>query len=269
MMRQLRLACSNLAWPNDAEAAALSTLVDLGYTGIEVAPTKVWPDLGKIGPKNAAAYRHYLEDMGFSVPSMQAIYFGLDGVSLFKPDTYPELIERTFKVSILAEALGCPVLVFGAPRMRDPGTMEEAAVLDQAARILTKLAEIAHGCGTTLCIEPNAREYGCGFVWTVKQAAEIVRQIAHPGFGLHVDSAAMFMEDEDGPATIHENASLIRHFHVSEPKLCGLVNPKVNHQANLAALFDAGYSGWVSLESTEIAAFENSVSTLSSWIKRC
>lgn len=200
---------------------------------------------------------------------MQAIYYGLDGVSLFKPDTHKELIERTITVAILAEAFECPVLVFGAPRMRDPGSVSTEDALAQAVPILVRLAGIAHDFGTRICIEPNAREYGCGFVWTVKQAAELVREIDHPGFGLHVDAAAMFLEGEDGPSTIREFAHLIRHFHVSEPRLRGLSVPSVAHQENLGALVEAGYDGWVSLESTDTAAFDQSVSTLASWVSPC
>lgn len=200
---------------------------------------------------------------------MQAIYYGLNDVNLFNSATHSELIERTFTVARLAEAFKCPVLVFGAPRMRDPGKPVDEEVIDRAEAILSRLAQIAHDYGTTLCIEPNAREYGCRFIWTVKQAAELVKRVSHPGFGLHVDAAAMFMEGEDGPATIREYASMIQHFHVSEPQLVGLTAPKVDHLANLAALAESGYDGWVSLESTEAAAFDASVSTLSSWIRQC
>lgn len=267
--RRFQLSCSNLAWREGGDTTALSTLARLGFSGIEIAPTRLWPDMMNASPRKAAGYRMQLAEMGFSIPSMQAIYYGLDGVSLFNPDTHQQLIERTTTVAILAEAFECPVLVFGAPRMRDPGRIPPEQVISQAVPILERLAQIASDFGTTLCIEPNAREYGCGFVWTVKQAAELVRRIDHPGFGLHVDSAAMYLEEEDGPTAIREFTPLIRHYHVSEPRLHGLIDPKVDHQANLAALVESGYDKWVSLESTQATSFNHSVLTLSSWARSC
>jgi len=202
---------------------------------------------------------------------MQSIYYGLDGIRLFddNPASIWTLIEHTEAVARIAEALGCPVMVFGAPKMRDPGELPPESAVERATLVLRRLAQIAHDHGTTLCIEPNAQVYGCRFVWTSRQGAEIVRAVDHPGFGLHLDAAAMHLENEDGPATIRGLAPMIRHFHVSEPALAGLGSPKVDHQANLAALAETGYAGWVSLESTDEAAFETSVTTLSAWSAQC
>lgn len=201
---------------------------------------------------------------------MQSIYYGLDGVRLFDqtPASIWTLIEHTVAIARLAEAMDCPVMVFGAPKMRDPGDLPTEIAVERATDILRRLAEIAHDHGTTLCIEPNAQTYGCRFVWTSQQGAEIVRAVDHPGFGLHLDAAAMYLEKEDGPATIRALAPMIRHFHVSEPALAGLVSPQVDHQANLSSLIEAGYTGWVSLESTDEAAFKTSITTLSAWTKQ-
>lgn len=240
-------------------------MAQLGYSGIEIAPTRVWPDLAQAPHASVASYRLRLADKGFTVPSMQAIYHGLDGVSLFKPETHKHLIKRTIRVATIARTLDCPVLVFGAPRMRDPGNLSAADAVDQAAPILRVLAQIAADFDTKLCIEPNARQYGCRFVWTVAQAAELVRHIDHPGFGLHVDTAAMFLEHENAPAVLREFSPMIQHFHVSEPQLRGLGTSLQDQHANLAALIDTGYSRWVSLESTDTTTFRESASLLSAW----
>lgn len=269
MKPHFKLACSNLAWPPGDDERALHELASQGFSGIEIAPTRVWPNWRGANQEAAKEHRKRLADAGFSIPAMQAIFYGLGDLNLFAHASFEPLIKHTIKVSMIAEALECPVMVFGAPKMRDPRGIHEDHVLDRAISALTAMAKIAHDHGTTLCIEPNARDYGCGFVWTGRQGAEVVQAVNHPGFGLHLDAAAMHLEGEDSLMSIHNLASRVLHFHVSEPGLCGLAEPRVDHLANLRALAASGYDRWVSLESTEAPAFDISISKLSSWANQC
>lgn len=81
----MRLAVSNIAWQPADQAAILPLLRDRGVTGIEVAPTKLWPDWQGATPAAAAAYRERLADQGFAVPALQAILFGKPDCTLFDP----------------------------------------------------------------------------------------------------------------------------------------------------------------------------------------
>jgi sugar phosphate isomerase/epimerase len=263
----MKLACSNLAWRQNCDEEALSILGRRGYEGIEVAPTRVWPNWEGINQRTASRYRQMLFDQGFSIPAMQSIFYGAGESNLFNRNHWNRIEQHFAIVAELAEYLECPVLVFGAPRMRKTNELSGDEAFQRGAEILSRLACIAHDRGTTLCIEPNPREYGCQFVWTSSQAVELVAEIDHPGFGLHIDAAAMFMEYEVGPEVIRKVFPLIRHFHISEPYLKGLSPSMNDHLANLLALRTVGYEGWISLESTEVESFETSVQKMMEWRK--
>jgi D-psicose/D-tagatose/L-ribulose 3-epimerase len=117
--------------------------------------------------------------------------------------------------------------------------------------VLHRLAEIFSSRGTCLCIEPNPRRYACNFVVNANEGAELVRSVNHPGFGLHLDAAAMFLEGDDPGELWPRVGSLVRHFHISEPDLGDFCSPKVPHRANLDFLSSTNYAGWCSVEMRE------------------
>jgi sugar phosphate isomerase/epimerase len=210
-----------------------------------------------------------MADEGFSVPAMQAIFFGKPRIKLFDVSTWAEQIRHIRLLAKVAEALECRVLVFGAPKMRHCGGLSHQKAITASSPILMEMAKICHDHGTKLCIEPNSREYGCNFVWTTEQAIELINTVNHPGFGLHMDASAMSMEHEIGPEKIRKYINFIEHFHVSEPSLAGLQSSRIDHLANLLTLQSKGYDKWVSLESIETEYFIHSIDTLSGWKTIC
>ena len=72
----MKLAISNIAWRADEDAAALPMLRDLGVQGLEVAPTRLWPDLSTVTADDLAAARREIEAQGPPVVAMQSLLFG-------------------------------------------------------------------------------------------------------------------------------------------------------------------------------------------------
>jgi D-psicose/D-tagatose/L-ribulose 3-epimerase len=265
----IRLSCSNLAWDPGEDAIAYAKLRMLGFTGIEIAPTRVWSNWVNATPKNAASLKQKLADEGFVVPALQAIFFGKSKLKLFDPGSRNEILNHMVSLAEVAQTMESKVLVFGAPKMRDAGQLKHDQAVEVATPLLRQMAGICHDHGTRLCIEPNAREYGCNFIWTTAQAKDLIMHVDHPGFGLHLDAAAMHLEGEVGPEAIRKYFSEIQHFHVSEPGLARLQSSTVDHLANLLTLQSKGYKGWVSLETTDAAGFNASAETLSAWRNLC
>jgi sugar phosphate isomerase/epimerase len=222
-----------------------------GIGGIEVAPTRVWPDWDGATPAAAAAYRRQLEDEGFAVPALQAILFGRTKARLFDANGEKALVEHLALVAALAGALGAKAVVLGAPKQRDRGLLAPEAAHAHAADVFRAIAPAFADCGACLCIEPNPPQYGCNFVTTAAEGASLVRQVAHPGFGLHLDAAGMFLVGERLSAILPDVEPLLRHYHISEPDLGDFTAPQVPHAANLAALHACGYAGWCSVEMRE------------------
>src|SRR5439155_25630500 len=72
--------------------------------------------------------------------------------------------------------------------------------------------------------------------------------VNQPGFGIHLDAAAMTLS-ADSPAEVFRAAlPWWRHFHVSEPYL-GLVGQGgMDHGPLAATLRETGYANWLSIE---------------------
>jgi D-psicose/D-tagatose/L-ribulose 3-epimerase len=249
----MKLAFSNIAWTPHDDPDVLSLLSMQGITGIEVAPTKVWPNWEGATPAAAESYGSRLRSLGFEVPALQAVLFGRSEARLFDRDGEIALTSHLTHVAELAGALGAHAVVLGAPRQRDRGslTMEEA--FNRAAEVLCGIAETFAARGTCLCIEPNPRRYACNFIVNASEGAELVRRVNHPGFQLHLDAAAMFLEGDNPAHLWPEAGSLVRHFHISEPDLDDFCTPRVPHRANLDFLSSTSYAGWCSVEMREPA----------------
>jgi len=245
----VRLAVSNIAWDVAEQPAVFSMLRAAGVAGVEVAPTKLWPDWAGATPDAAAEARARLADEGFAVPALQSVLFGQPDLHVFgDAASQAGLVAHVARVAALAGALGAGVMVFGSPRNRLRGALSPAAAMDIAVPVFRALGEACAAAGTCLGIEANPVQYGGDFLTRWEEAAELVARVDHPGIGLHLDTACTAMAGDDPVVAVAQCAGQIRHFHVSAPQL-GPVGPgAIDHPAIAAALRAQGYGGWVSIE---------------------
>ncbi|HEY2036128.1 MAG TPA: sugar phosphate isomerase/epimerase [Steroidobacteraceae bacterium] len=253
-MSRLRLAYSNIAWQPHDDPDVLSLLRRQGIEGIEVAPTAVWRTWEEMTASKARAYREFLTGHGFEVPALQAILYNRPEARLFEAHGEAVLLDHFARVAAVASGLGARVAVLGAPAQRDRGGRSWPDALEHAVVPLRKAAVLFHDAGCCLCIEPNPRRYGCNFVTSAAEGIELVAAVAHPGFGLHLDAAGMYLEQEDLAAVLPAALPMLRHFHLSEPDLGDFRTPVVPHEDNLRCLHAAGYAGWCSVEMRRPAA---------------
>lgn len=243
----MRIAVSNIAWNPEEQADVLPLLAGAGVTGIEIAPSMVWPGWQGATPEAAAALRAELAAQGFAVPALQSILFGRPDLSLFGEEA--PLAAHIAQVAALAQALGAPAMVFGSPRNRLRGDLAADAAMDLAATRLHRLGAICADAGTALAIEANPPQYGGDFVLCWTEAAALVARADHPGIVLHLDTACTAMAGDDPVAAATATARQIRHFHASAPQLAPPDGSDgIDHPAIATALRAGGYTGWVSLE---------------------
>jgi sugar phosphate isomerase/epimerase len=127
--------------------------------------------------------------------------------------------------------------------------MPEDEAQQIAKEFFAALGEEAQAHDVQFCIEPNAPDYACDFITDAKQGIEIVKEVASPGFWLHLDIACMALAGDDVTQSIHDAADVIRHFHISAPMLGQVeASAAVPHRAAAAALRDINYQGYVSIE---------------------
>jgi len=262
----VKLAVSNIAWPRDQDAAVADILNEHGVAGVEVAPTKVWPQPLAATTAEIAAYRQSWADRGISIVAAQALLFGKPELTIFESAaTRAATLEYLAGIVRLCAELGAGSLVFGSPKNRRVGSL----LADEAGRIavefFTRLGASAANAGTCIVMEANPQAYGTDFVTRAAEAIELVERVNHPGFRLHLDTGCMTLAGDSLADTFARGGRWLNHFHVSEPNL----DPPgssgtVDHAAFASALRASAYPGWVSLEMREpqpfdLTAFANSV----------
>ncbi len=265
----MRLAVSNIAWPAELDEEMLDRLPRLGVDGIEVAPTRLWPDWVGMSRKDAQHRRRRFEAAGLCVPAFQAILYGRPELRVFGDDaSRAALLNHLDKVFAVAAAIGAGVLVFGSPKNRDKGELDEDVAFDIAVGLFRAAGQRADAHGTVLCIEPNPPQYGSNFVTGWREAARLVRAVNSSGFGLHLDTACIHMNGDSPAEAIIASRGFIHHLHISEPGLADFSSPDVRHREVAAALRSIGYSGWASIEmrcgNAPLAAVEQAVGYVNS-----
>jgi sugar phosphate isomerase/epimerase len=243
----VKLAVSNIAWEKHDDPVLLKKLKKQKVTGIEVAPTKVWPDWEEANELDAKRYGERMRNSGFSVPAFQAILFNKPELQLFVKESHQKILEHFKLVADLASAMGAKVLVLGAPKNRRRGQISTSDASAMAVDLLRKVGEICLQRNCCVGIEHNPVEYGCDFVTNVADARNLVDCVNHPGIQLHIDSAGVHMCGGNIESVIQQ-AGEFSHFHISEPMLEPVINASVDHAKFHNALKTVGYEGWVSIE---------------------
>ncbi|SDG88286.1 sugar phosphate isomerase/epimerase family protein [Pelagibacterium luteolum] len=247
MMRP-RAAISNIAWPAEADDEALDLAVTLGFSGIELAPAKVFGPPDTADPDAVERYREALQARGLTVPALQAILFGVADAHLFgSPEARERLAVRLARVAEIAGALGAGACVFGSPGLRDPGDRPAEDAMAIAMEFFAEMAPRFDANDTTLAFEANATIYDCRFITHTHEAMRLVSEVDRKGFGLQLDLGTVFANREDTD-TLIAAARLAAHCHASEPHLVPLGSGGHDHARAGDALRQAGYDGWISVE---------------------
>src|SRR5438477_315577 len=157
----MKLAVSNIAWPREQDAAVADALRELGVTGIEVAPTKVWPQPLAATDAEVDAYRRFWNDRGIEIIAAQALLFGKPELTLFdSPETRARTLDYLTGIVRLCSRLGAGALVFGSPKNRRVGNGSPHKARQVAAEFFGRLAGVAEDAGAEAVHPRQARGIG-------------------------------------------------------------------------------------------------------------
>jgi len=243
----MKLSISNIAWKTHNDPQILETLQNYGIKGIEVAPTKLWPNWENASYRAAVTYRKMMRDQGLEIPALQAILFNKPELQLFDKNTHPAFLDHLKFVAELANGLGSKVLIFGAPKNRIRGQLPYSEACKIAADFFSKAGEVCYNYECCIGLEHNPVEYGCDFVTNMADALEMVKSVNHLGFRLHLDSAGLFMCGGDITELIASAGNFV-HYHISEPMLNPICNGVIDHKKALRTLKKVNYNNWISIE---------------------
>ena len=244
----MNLSVSNIGWAAEFDEEMYRFLSNNGFNGIEIAPTRIFPDAPYEQLEDARLFADELKKRyGLFVSSMQSIWYG-KSESIFGPDNQRQkLVDYTKSAINFASAIGCPNLVFGCPKNR---AIPEGLSLDDympiAYDFFNQIGYHAAELGVCISIEPNPSIYNTNFINTTEEAFLFCKSIENPGVKVNIDLGTMIYYDE-GVSLLKDNIHLINHVHISEPHLVPIVRRSF-HKEVLSEMSDAGYSNSYSIE---------------------
>lgn len=240
----MRLSISNIGWDAGNDAAVYRLMKKYDYSGLEIAPTRIFLDSPYEHLIDAKKWAKELKDKeGFIVPSIQSIWFGRQEKIFGTMDERQTLVDYTKKAIDFAEVIGCGNLVFGCPRNRN---IPEDADLSIAVTFFKELGDYAAEHNTVIGMEANPPIYNTNYINDTKAALELIEQVDSEGFKLNLDVGTMIQNGESVGELIGR-VHYINHVHVSEPGL-KLIEQRNLHQELMELLIEEGYQGFVSIE---------------------
>lgn len=212
----LKLAISNIAWGEDKDIECYELMRKHGYKGLEIAPTRVFPDSPYDNNSNAKIWSERLKiDYGLEIPSMQSIWFGRkERIFASKEERYI-LTDYTRKAIEFAEAIGCMNLVLGCPQNR---YLIDGVDESLALGFFKELGDYAVEHGTVIGLEANPIIYNTNYINDTASALKLIDQVSSEGFKLNLDIGAIIYNNEN-IYDFADKVNMINHVHISEPWL--------------------------------------------------
>ncbi|MCI8417884.1 MAG: sugar phosphate isomerase/epimerase [Lachnospiraceae bacterium] len=268
----MNLSISNIAWSPDQDTAVYTAMEQLGYTGLEIAPTRIFPQDPYAHTGEATLFARQLrEQYGLRVCSLQSIWYGRTERLFGSGKERQLLLDYTRRAIDFAAAMDCPNLVFGSPRNRQ---QPEGAPLEPVLEFFREVAVYAAACGTTLSMEPNPPLYHTNFINTTEQACDLVRQVRSrvlppskaSGFAVNLDLGTM-IENQESLLSLPQWLPLINHMHISEPGLGRLKEEHLPLHRDLLsqvqkAWTDNTWQGYLSIEMGCLHSLEELLETM-------
>lgn len=270
----MKLSVSNIAWEAKDDNIIFQKMKDLGYSGLEIAPTRIIPEAPYDHIPQAKAFAEQIkQSYNFTISSMQSIWYGIQDKVFGTEAERARLITYTKKAIDFAEAIGCKNLVFGCPRNRvipestdnqitdnqeaNNKTTDSKAdnqkagthktdILNTAVSFFRELGDYAHQHHTTIAMEANPPIYHTNYINTTEEAIRLIQTVNSEGFRLNLDIGTM-IENGEAISLLDGAEHLINHVHISEPGLTQIKERSLHRELS-EFLRAASYKGFVSIE---------------------
>ena len=240
-----KFSISNIAWAADYDAKMYHFLKEIGFQGLEIAPTRIFPENPYDKLSEAKVWAAEMkEKYGLEIPSMQSIWYGHQEKIFGSKEERKILIDYTKKAIDFAEVIGCKNLVFGNPKNRD--TDDVPGNYPIAIDFFREIGDYAFEHQTTIAIEPNPTIYNTRFINYTEQAVEMAYKCGSEGVKVNVDLGTIIYNEED-INYLKQIPEYINHVHASEPGLKPIEHRTMNGLL-FSILKEIDYERYVSIE---------------------
>lgn len=257
----MKLAVSNIALSPYDHREELKHLPEMGLTGLEVAPSRVWRDTWKgLTSADVTTYRNQVEQAGLSVIGFHSLLYDQPELGLFRdPQTRSQTLDFMEHLSKLCRDLGGKTLTYGGGRHRREMSLEHA--FTEAVAFFEDLIPRIEDHQTAFCFEPLPPE-DSDFINSVYESIRVVKTVNHPSLRVQLDAKALFAVDEMNPEVFEAAAPYLVHAHTNEPGFEVLgTSGKIDNARMAELLRGIGYDGYIAIEQKMIGA-ENPLESL-------
>jgi sugar phosphate isomerase/epimerase len=246
----VRFAICNETFKDWKLDATFDFCAQVGYDGVEVAPFTLGRHVTDISAAGRSAIRESAARAGIAISGIHWVLVQTEGMYLTSPDAATR--DRTARyfcdlVDFCAD-IGGKVIVVGSPKQRNllPGVTHEQAWA-WATGVFRPSVLRAEERGVVICFEPLAPSE-TNFINTAEEGIRFARQFASPAMSVILDVKAMCSMGRPVPQIIRESRGAFGYFHANDANLKGPGFGDVDFKPIAAALRDAGYDGWASVE---------------------
>ncbi len=251
----MRLAFSTNAFKQVSLEESLRQIAACGYAGVEIMADVPHAYPPQVDASRREALRGLLAALGLAVTNLNAFTLFAQGdtwhPSWIEPDpaARERRIEHTVGAIELARDLGAPGL-----SLEPGGPLPEGMDRAEAERLyragLERVLPTAEACGVDLLIEPEPHL----LIERPDEYLAFMAGMKHPRVGLNFDIGHFFCVGVDPAEAARTLAGHIRHVHLEdiapsrEHKHLVPGRGAIDFPAVFAALREAGYDGWVTVE---------------------
>lgn len=244
----MNLSISNIGWSAEHDSQVYELMQKYGFSGLEIAPTRIFSENPYDRLNEAEKWAENIkEQYGFSVPSMQSIWYGRQEKIFGTKEEFDTLIDYTKKAIDFASAIGCKNLVFGCPRNRN---LIVGSDVETGIKFFRKIGDYAASKRTVIGMEANPTIYNTNYVNDTVSAIELIKRVGSEGFKLNLDIGTMIYNKENIKVLI-KNGNLINHVHISEPMLKPIAKRKI-HRELKELLLNENYQKFISVETGKV-----------------
>lgn len=246
---KLKVAISNLSWELQEDKEVLELLKKYHIKGVEIAPTKIWPDISKASVKQIRQYRKFWNDNGVEIISITSLLFGHPELTIFEnKEARNKTLNYLVEMARVGGLLGAKVMVFGSPKNRLRGKLKKPEAEKIAIDFFQKLSNKIKKYNINFCVEPLGKTYSCNFITSVKEAIKLIQEVNHPNFKSHIDIGSIEGNGENYKKSLELAKPYMTHFHISEPGLKEIPAKLVNHKLAAKILKNLNYDKWCTVE---------------------
>jgi sugar phosphate isomerase/epimerase len=232
-----------------------------GYDGIEIAPFTLAKYVTDIPAAERARIRDVAARTGIEISGIHWVLVQAEGMYLNHPDASVRATTSRYFCELVkfCSDLGGKIIVVGSPKQRNvmDGVAYEQA-WEWATDTFRDSVKLAEDKGVTICFEPLAPAE-TNFVNTAADGIRFARQFNSRAMQIILDVKAMCSEAKPIPQIIRESKGQFAYFHANDANLKGPGFGEVDFVPIAAALRQAGYGGYVSVE---VFKFEEGAETI-------